>query len=115
MSPTRFAGIAGVALFTAVCIAAPFAGTQDLSQIPPEPAKVHGQLSAMKTSLAQAIDIAQKKTGGLAQSAQINGGVAEIVIFAADKSINVNVDTATGEVKSKMDVPKFAMPGDPIS
>jgi FKBP-type peptidyl-prolyl cis-trans isomerase len=115
MSRTRFAGVTSAALLAAVCIAAPFAPQQDLSSIPPEPAKVHSRLAGLKVGLAQAIDIAQKDTGGLAHSAQITGELAEVVIFAADKSINVTVDTATGEVKSKMDVPKFAMPGDPVT
>jgi hypothetical protein len=105
MSRTRLAGVTSAALLAAVCIAAPFAGQQDLSSIPPEPAKVHSQLVGLKVGLAQAIDIAQKDTGGLAQSAQINGGLAEVVVFAADESINVSVDTATGEEKSKMEVP----------
>jgi FKBP-type peptidyl-prolyl cis-trans isomerase len=117
MSRNFAIGLAGFAV-AAVCVAAPFVSQQDLSSIPPEPATVHKTLTGCKTSLAQAIDIAQKESGGLAKSAEMRldgaAQIAEVLLYSADKATRIVVDAATGEIKSRTDVPPFTMPGDPV-
>lgn len=91
----------------------------DYSRIPPEPVKCRDEVVANKVNLTQAIDIAQKETGGVATSAfadlTVLGATSAtytVMTVSATETTKVVVDAATGTA-TKADA-GFKMPGDPI-
>ena len=88
----------------------------DFTVVPPEPAAVHGQLAASKTTLAGAVEIAQTTTGGLVSRIEFVGGdgaTFDVETYSKESRRRLVVDAATGEVKSNTEVPRF--PGEPVS
>lgn len=109
MSRTFKATIPALLLLTAVAFAAPLAGT-DYTSLPPVASDVEKQIKESKVSLTQAIDMAQKETNGIAKSASMtlgSGEMIEVNTFGEGKHFVVVIDTASGSVKSKAEVPRF--------
>lgn len=114
------ASTALISLFAAGAVGAagalvlPALADVDYTAIPPAPAEVAAQIAASTVSLAQAIDTASKSAGGVAGSARFAKGAAtvEVMVYSGDKNWRVIVDGKSGEVSSKVEVPRF--PGDPV-
>ncbi len=91
----------------------------DYSRIPPEPGKCRDEVVANKVNLMQAIEIAQKETGGVATSAfadltvlGASSAAYTVMTVSATETTKVVVNAATGAA-TKTDA-GFKMPGDPI-
>lgn len=101
----------------AALVAPPLAGGKDYTSIPPAPAEVEAQIQASKVTLVQAIEAAQKAGGGLANSAvmRTDGGSTgfEVMVYGGGKAQKIMVDSKSGEVTSKTELPRF--PGDPVT
>ena len=110
MMTKRIAGLGGLVV-AGVLVAAP-----DYSTIPPSPGDVQASLSARKVTLAQAIDIAQKTTGGVVAAAAFDLSASampvKVTVFSAGVQHVLAIDSTTGSVVSDTVVPRF--PGDAV-
>ncbi|MDP6409664.1 MAG: FKBP-type peptidyl-prolyl cis-trans isomerase [Planctomycetota bacterium] len=87
----------------------------DYTTLPADPAEVESALRGNTLSLAEALDIAAKDTGGIASEGRMLAGGAvgaEVKVYAEGQAWTVNVG-AGGEVNSKELTPRF--PGAPCS
>jgi hypothetical protein len=95
----------------------PAAGTRlqqaDYSKLPPDPAEEAKRLGAMKVTLAQAIDAAQKSVKGVAGSATVEAARIVVVVYADGKAFRVSVDGEKGTVTGSEPITRF--PGAPVS
>jgi FKBP-type peptidyl-prolyl cis-trans isomerase len=85
----------------------------DYSKLPPDAADVHKEVSALKVSIAKAIEIAQASVPESAvSSAQVMDGHVVVLLHAKGKTTRVTVDGQKGEVAKSEFVPRF--PGDAV-
>jgi len=83
----------------------------DHATIPPDPGEMHAML-ASKQPLAQVIAAAEKDTDGLASEAVVGqDGTVTVHTYSATGHFVVQLDAASGTVKSKESRPRF--PGAP--
>ena len=98
MMNKRIAGLGGLVV-AGVLVAAP-----DYSAVPPDPGAVQASLSARKVTLAQAIDIAQKTTGGVVAAAAFNLSESampvNVTVFSDGVQHAISIDSTTGSVVS---------------
>lgn len=86
----------------------------DYRTLPPQPAEVQKQIAETKTSLLQAIEIAQKAVGGNAALKTAHLRVSkipadiEVVLYANGEAHKIMIDATTGAVLSNVVVPRFA-------
>lgn len=88
----------------------------DYSAVPPRAESVQASLSARKVTLAQAIEVAQRATGGAASAAAFNLSESampvEVTVYAAGVQHRLAIDSTTGSVVSDTVVSRF--PGDAV-
>ena len=86
----------------------------DFRTLPPQPADVQKQIAECKTSLTQAIDIAQKAVGGggVLKTAHLRISKTppdiEVVLYANGEAHKIMIDASNGTVVSNVVVPRFA-------
>jgi hypothetical protein len=106
----RIAGLGGLVVAGAL-VAAP-----DYTSIPSSPGDVQSTLAARKVTLAQAIEIAQKSTGGVVASAAFDlsdtAMPVNISVYSGGVQHALAIDSTTGSVVSDTIVPRF--PGDAV-
>ncbi|MFO0985549.1 MAG: FKBP-type peptidyl-prolyl cis-trans isomerase [Planctomycetota bacterium] len=98
-------------------MAAPAASEdKDYTSLPPEPAATFERVSAIGTSVAPAIELVQRATGGVVRAAQVDlAGVHPTIrleVCARDATLDVVVDAADGKIVSQKTRGRF--PGDPV-
>lgn len=104
--------LAGTGLLTSAAFL-PLAFQMDL---PPEPKVANQQVASASTKLAQAIEIAEKATGGLAYSAAMQGNSGEMIrvdIYTTTEHRQVDIKTNNGEIAGNNVIPRF--PGAPTT
>lgn len=84
----------------------------DYAKLPPDPAETAKQISAMKVTLAQAIDVAQQSVKGVAASASVVGPRIVVVVYAEGKAFRISIEGETGKVSASESIPRF--PGAPV-
>src|SRR6185369_1830036 len=108
---------AALAATAAGALVSPAFFDTDYTTIPEAPGQMAKQISAAKFGLAQAIEIASKAGEGVASSAQMRfekgAPSVEVMVYGGEKAWRVVVDGTSGEVASKVEIPRF--PGDPVS
>jgi hypothetical protein len=93
----------------------PAGGGKDFTTLPPASAEVKAQIDGSKVTLAQAIELASKQTGGSAKSAEMTmvegQPVFDVMVYGPEKAQKVRID-GSGNVGTVTEVPRF--PGDPV-
>src|SRR5215203_2611578 len=111
MSPMIRAALFAAGLLS-LPIAALVAPLGNYTAIPPSPEEIATQLATSKISLAQAVETAVKSTGGAAKFAEVKvgNGIAtiEVLVYGNGKCQRVTVDGESGEIKSTVEIPRFA-------
>jgi len=98
--------VAGAGLLTSAAFL-PLAFQSDL---PPEPKAAHQQISGASVKLVQAIEIAEKATGGLAHSAGLLGTSGELIrvdIYTPTEHRQLDIKTTNGEIAANQSLPRF--------
>jgi hypothetical protein len=110
--PYVLAGFLAIASTAAIL----WAAGGDFTALPPEADTVESMLKGQKVKLAKAIEIAQKKTGGIVASASYNLDQEpvsiDVVAYAGGEKHQMAVDASSGDIRSDRIVPRF--PGDPV-
>lgn len=108
MVATALLGVAGA-------LASPL--FQDYTTIPQQPSAAHAQIGASKMTLIQAIEAAQKDSGGVAKSAQMNLNDSppsiSVIVYTADAGRHYKIDPSSGAITAKEPLPPFP-PGAPV-
>jgi peptidylprolyl isomerase len=103
---SRFATVAAAGLLTLISVfaVAQNAPDKDFASLPPKPSDVQQKLDALKVSLSQAIDVAQKSVNGKARSAELDLKEAtpayRVLVYAQGKAHRVVVNGETGAIAS---------------
>ena len=88
-----------------------FPGGPDYTTIPPKHSEVQSMLEGSSVSLTKAISIAEKKTGGVTQSAQFNLGddasTIMLTVYADGEKKRLTINTESGEISKSESVPRF--------
>src|SRR5688500_1406105 len=103
---SRFATVAAAGLLTLISVfaVAQNAPDKDFATLPPKPSDVQQKLDALKISLAQAIDVAQKSVNGKARAAEMDLKEAtpayRVLVYAQGKAHRVVVNGESGAIAS---------------
>lgn len=114
---TALAAMGSLFIFAGVFAAPLLSGGPDYTSVPADAAAVAKQIAASKTSLAKAIEAAEKDAKGLAKSAEMNldptKPTVEVMVYGESGASKVVVSAADGSIVSKTVLPRF--PGEPVS
>jgi len=92
-------------------------GTKDYASLPPSPAETMAKMKAAKISLAQAIDLVQKDTGGSVRAASLalDGDTPriELEMCTPEKILDVVVNAVDGTIAKRAERQRF--PGEPVT
>jgi len=103
------------ALLVGAAALAPMADAPDYTTIPTDYKLVQQAIEACPTTLAKAIEIVEKESGGKAISATIDpltNKTAEVIVMAGGEKIRYTISSETGTVANKENIARF--PGDPV-
>ena len=86
---------------------------QDYTNLPPQPTAIAESLASAKTTLADAVRIAQDHAGGLASEVRRGEATFEIDVYGREKSQTVTVSMTDGKIAAT--TPLNWLPGDAVS